>query len=87
MLPATYLLVPIGVALDQWLGEPARLTAQSPRLGSPAIYHGQLTVRPELGEGRPAKARELTRAFTLVQRALWLWLWLAVLISGGLTHA
>jgi|GEM_PF-2122323 len=79
MLPAAYLLVPIGVALDQWLGEPARRTAQSPRLGGAAVYHGQLTDRPELGEGRPpVKAGDITLA---------LGLWLAVLISDGLSHA
>lgn len=55
------------------------------RLGGPAMYHGQLTDRPDLGEGRPAKAGDITRAITLVQRALWLWL--GVLISGGLLHA
>jgi adenosylcobinamide-phosphate synthase len=43
-------------------------------LGGPAIYHGELHQRPQLGEGVPADADAIDRGWQLVQRGVWLWL-------------
>lgn len=43
-------------------------------LGGPAVYHGQLHERPELGEGPAPTAETVERAWFLVQRGVWLWL-------------
>ncbi|KMM89849.1 adenosylcobinamide-phosphate synthase CbiB [Pseudomonas lundensis] len=43
-------------------------------LGGPAIYHGELHERPQLGEGLPADADSIGRGWQLVQRGVWLWL-------------
>ena len=43
-------------------------------LGGPAIYHGELHERPQLGEGTPADADSIGRGWQLVQRGVWLWL-------------
>jgi adenosylcobinamide-phosphate synthase len=43
-------------------------------LGGPAIYHGELHERPQLGEGAPADADSIDRGWQLVQRGVWLWL-------------
>jgi len=43
-------------------------------LGGPAIYHGELHERPQLGEGSPADADSIDRGWQLVQRGVWLWL-------------
>lgn len=43
-------------------------------LGGPAIYHGELHERPELGEGPAPVAETVERAWALVQRGVWLWL-------------
>jgi adenosylcobinamide-phosphate synthase len=43
-------------------------------LGGPAIYHGELHERPQLGEGLPADADSIGRGRQLVQRGVWLWL-------------
>jgi adenosylcobinamide-phosphate synthase len=43
-------------------------------LGGPAIYHGELHERPQLGEGQPADADSIDRGWQLVQRGVWLWL-------------
>ena len=43
-------------------------------LGGPAIYHGELHERPQLGEGLPADADSIDRGWHLVQRGVWLWL-------------
>ncbi|NLT99858.1 MAG: cobalamin biosynthesis protein [Pseudomonas lundensis] len=43
-------------------------------LGGPAIYHGELHERPQLGEGLPADAESIGRGWQLVQRGVWLWL-------------
>ena len=43
-------------------------------LGGPAIYHGELHERPQLGEGTPADADSIDRGWQLVQRGVWLWL-------------
>lgn len=44
------------------------------QLGGPAVYHGELHQRPQLGEGRPADAEAIDAGWQLVQRGLWLWL-------------
>ena len=43
-------------------------------LGGPAIYHGEVHERPQLGEGPPADADAIVRGWQLVQRGVWLWL-------------
>lgn len=43
-------------------------------LGGPAIYHGELHERLQLGEGLPADADSIGRGWQLVQRGVWLWL-------------
>ncbi|MEB0120430.1 adenosylcobinamide-phosphate synthase CbiB [Pseudomonas sp. CCI1.2] len=43
-------------------------------LGGPAIYHGELHTRPQLGKGAPADAESIDRGWQLVQRGVWLWL-------------
>ena len=52
------------------------------QLGGAAIYHGVEELRPQLGEGAPARARDIERALNLVY--LGVALWLAVLAIGGL---
>ena len=54
-------------------------------LGGSAIYHGQLEVRPPLGEGRPPRGEDISRALTLMRRTTALWI--AVYILGGLAGA
>ncbi|WP_409299412.1 adenosylcobinamide-phosphate synthase CbiB [Pseudomonas sp. KCJK8993] len=43
-------------------------------LGGPAIYHGELHQRPQLGEGEAASAGSIDGGWQLVQRGVWLWL-------------
>ena len=50
-------------------------------LGGPALYHGQLEVRPTLGEGRPAAVQDIGRALRLVRLGLRLWLLLALAVG------
>lgn len=60
------------------------------RLGGSARYHGQWQDRPSLGTGRPAEARDIRRALSLVRRGTLLWLLLILLgavILEGLRHA
>lgn len=54
-------------------------------LGGPAIYHGATHQRPQLGEGQPARARDIERALRLVGRGVALWL--ALLALGSLLDA
>lgn len=62
-------------------------------LGGPALYRGQLEVRPRLGEGRAPMAPDIRRALALVRRGQRLWLLVALLAGllfgfvGGATHA
>lgn len=42
-------------------------------LGGPAVYHGQMHERPDLGMGRPAEPGDIARAMRLVYRGVWLW--------------
>ncbi|AXK40537.1 adenosylcobinamide-phosphate synthase CbiB [Crenobacter cavernae] len=55
-------------------------------LGGAAVYHGQLKQRPALGLLRAPDASDIQRAIQLVERGLWLWVVLA-LIVGGVLHA
>ncbi len=55
------------------------------QLGGAAIYHGVMEQRPPLGFGRPARANDILRALTLLDRSLLLWL-LALLIIAGVTR-
>jgi adenosylcobinamide-phosphate synthase len=43
-------------------------------LGGAAEYHGELHVRPQLGEGPPPRARDIERALNLVWGGVLLWL-------------
>jgi adenosylcobinamide-phosphate synthase len=54
-------------------------------LGGAAEYHGELHQRPQLGEGRPAQARDIERALNLVYGGVLLWLALLLLweLSGA----
>ena len=52
------------------------------QLGGSAIYHGVEELRPELGEGDQAQARDIERAINLVYGGVALWL--ALLLAGGL---
>ncbi|MNZ78367.1 cobalamin biosynthesis protein [compost metagenome] len=51
-------------------------------LGGAAIYHGELHVRPDLGEGPAPGARDIERALNLVYGGVLLWL--ALLLLGSL---
>ena len=44
------------------------------QLGGAAIYHGLEELRPQLGEGAPAQARDIERALNLVYLGVLLWL-------------
>lgn len=55
-------------------------------LGGAAVYHGQLKQRPALGLLRTPGSQDIARAIQLVQRGVWLWVGLALLI-GGIAHA
>ena len=44
------------------------------QLGGAAIYHGVEELRPQLGEGAPARARDIERALNLVYLGVLLWL-------------
>ena len=44
------------------------------QLGGAAIYHGVEELRPQLGEGAPAQARDIERALNLVYLGVLLWL-------------
>jgi len=54
-------------------------------LGGAAIYHGQREERPTLGEGRPARGEDISRALRLMRRSMALWL--ALYLIGGLLGA
>ncbi len=55
------------------------------RLGGAAVYHGEVEERPVLGEGDEATAAHIGRAVGLVQRGVWLWL--GVFLLMGFIHA
>ncbi|MFQ6576331.1 adenosylcobinamide-phosphate synthase CbiB [Pseudomonas sp. UM16] len=48
-------------------------------LGGPAVYHGELHERPQLGEGPAADADAIERGWRLVCQGVWLWLLLLCL--------
>lgn len=53
--------------------------------GGAAIYHGEVEIRPPLGNGPEPVAADLGRAITLIRRSLWLWL--TILFLTGFLHA
>jgi len=60
------------------------------QLGGAAIYHGQMEVRPALGQGAAPQGGDIARALKLVRYGVLLWL--AALAAGalfawGLSHA
>ncbi|WP_437881008.1 adenosylcobinamide-phosphate synthase CbiB [Pseudomonas sp. LRF_L74] len=54
-------------------------------LGGPAVYHGEVHERGQLGEGDAPKARDIERAMNMVWAGVLLWL--AVLAIGSLQFA
>lgn len=54
------------------------------QLGGPAVYHGALERRPQLGEGAVPQAADIGRAVRLVQYGIVVWL--AVILLGGPLH-
>ncbi len=50
-------------------------------LGGAAVYHGELQSRPLLGVGRQADAQSIADAQHLLQRAVWIWLLVILLIT------
>jgi len=61
--------------------------ALSLQLGGPAIYHGQLQDRPQLGKGSRPEAKDIEQAINLLRRSLGLWLFVLILIWGALSLA
>ncbi len=57
------------------------------RLGGPAVYHGQMQARPQLGRGSLPAAEDIDQAVNLLRRSLGLWLGLLALVWGGLQFA
>jgi adenosylcobinamide-phosphate synthase len=53
-------------------------------LGGAANYHGVSEARPVLGAGNAPQASDIARAIALVQRGVWLWV--GVLLLIGLLH-
>nr|WP_294863831.1 adenosylcobinamide-phosphate synthase CbiB [uncultured Pseudogulbenkiania sp.] len=56
-------------------------------LGGAASYHGQLKTRPALGLERAPDCGDIRRAVRLVQRGVWLWVGIGLLlalVTGGL---
>lgn len=51
------------------------------QLGGPASYHGQPCDKPRLGEGAAPGCQQIGEAIGLVQRALWLWLGVTVMVG------
>lgn len=58
-------------------------------LGGPAPYHGEMMLRPPLGEGRDADAASISAALRLVRRGVLLWLIVAAAaqLAWRLAHA
>jgi adenosylcobinamide-phosphate synthase len=50
-------------------------------LGGPACYDGLEIIRPELGEGRPARCEDIEAALKLVWRATVLWLCVIAMVQ------
>ena len=57
------------------------------QLGGPAVYHGELEQRPQLGNGLHPDAEAIDQAVNLLRRSLGLWLFVLVLVWGGLQLA
>ncbi len=53
-------------------------------LGGAANYHGVLEQRPILGAGKVPQAADIARALRLVQRGVWLWLTVLLILGAGL---
>jgi len=57
------------------------------QLGGPTVYHGQLENCPILGCGEAPLANDILQSTQLVQRGIYLWLCIAMLIAGGFSLA
>lgn len=57
------------------------------QLGGPAVYHGELEQRPQLGNGVLPNAEAIDQAVNLLRRSLLLWLLLLTLVWGGVQLA
>ncbi|WP_035052098.1 adenosylcobinamide-phosphate synthase CbiB [Andreprevotia chitinilytica] len=53
-------------------------------LGGAACYHGALKQRPALGLNRAPDVNDIRRAIRLVERGLWLWVGIALLVSQSI---
>ena len=53
-------------------------------LGGAANYHGVQEQRPPLGVGHAPQAADIGRALRLVQRGVWLWLAVMLIVGAGL---
>jgi adenosylcobinamide-phosphate synthase len=57
------------------------------RLGGAATYGGEIEHRPPLGEGTPAAAADIPRAWRLVRNATGLWMVIMLATAYGVQHA
>jgi len=57
------------------------------QLGGAASYGGEIEQRPPLGEGTPASAADIPRAWHLVRNTTWLWTAIMLAIAYGVHHA
>lgn len=51
------------------------------KLGGPAMYHGKVKFRPEMGAGEQAVRQDILRAIALLQRSVLFWLLVIVLFN------
>ncbi|PWQ94863.1 adenosylcobinamide-phosphate synthase CbiB [Leucothrix arctica] len=56
--------------------------ALSISLGGNATYHGKQKSRPTLGSGSAPKAKDLSRALILIDRCVYLWSSIALILAG-----
>jgi adenosylcobinamide-phosphate synthase len=57
------------------------------QLGGAASYGGEIEQRPPLGEGNPASAADIPRAWHLVRNTTGLWTAIMLAIAYGAHHA
>ncbi|WP_035374463.1 adenosylcobinamide-phosphate synthase CbiB [Pseudoduganella violaceinigra] len=57
------------------------------QLGGAASYDGEIEQRPPLGEGTPASAADIPRAWRLVRNTTWLWVAVMLAIAYGAQYA
>ena len=57
--------------------------ALSVTLGGNAVYHGKNKSRPTLGSGPLPKTKDLSRALLLIDRCVYLWCSIALILAGA----